>query len=87
MGLITERVGSLVVAVMSFDHVASGRLMVIVHLDLIAVALRKRALIGGLRCVSISEEFRLLEEFGRGEAWKKFDRRSAEGVRLSRESD
>ena len=52
--------------------------MVIVHSDLIAVALKKQELIGGLRYVSIPEEFGLLEEFGR--------RGSSEGVRLSQAS-
>ena len=54
--------------------IGCGRLMVIVHLDLIAMALRKQTSIGGLRYVSISEEFELLEEFSRGEAWKGLDR-------------
>ena len=77
MELITERVVSSVVVAMSSDRVACGRLMAIVHLDLIIVALRKQALIGGLRHISIPEEF------DRGKARKELDRRSAKEVRLS----
>ena len=83
MRLIMGRVVSSVVVVMSSDRIVCGRLMVIVHPDLIAVALRKQTLIGGLRYVSIPKEFGLLEEFNRGEARKEFGQRSMEGVRLS----
>ncbi|KAG1362257.1 hypothetical protein COCNU_10G004760 [Cocos nucifera] len=44
----------------SFDSVICGRLMATIRRDLIAVALRKQALVGGLRHISIPKEFGLL---------------------------